>query len=185
MPDDWKILGRRVVLQSGTFLTVEMHTVQLPNGRIIEDWSWVITPDFVNVVLLDADGQFVLFRQGKYAYEGLSLAPIGGLMEPGEDPLAAAQRETLEETGFTATTWIPLGSAVVDANRGCGTAHGFLALGGQPTQAPRADDLEAQEMLRLSRAEVQRALDESHFKVLSWSHFITKSLLWLLQNESG
>jgi len=183
MPDDWKILERRTVLQSGKFLTVEMHTVQLPDGTQIDDWSWVITPDFVNVVLIDENDQFVLFRQGKYAYEGLSLAPVGGLMEPGENPLEAAKRETLEEMGFASENWISLGSAVVDANRGCGIAYGFLALDARQIQQPDADDLEEQTMIRLSLEEVEQALEDNQFKVVSWSNFIAKSVLWLLRNK--
>lgn len=179
MPQNWKTLQRRTVLHQGKFLTVELHTLQLPDGRTIEDWAWVITPDYINVVLLDENEQFILFRQGKYGYEGLSLAPVGGLMEPGEDALSAAKRETLEETGFVAQAWISLGSTVVDANRGCGTAHGFLALGGRKIQEPTADDLEDQQMLRLSRDEVENALHDNQFRVLAWSHVIARGLLYL------
>ena len=87
----WKTLSKKVILQGNRFLTVENHTVELPDGRIILDWQWIITPDFVNVVAITEDERFLCFRQTKYAVQGTSLAPVGGYMEPGEDPLKAAK----------------------------------------------------------------------------------------------
>src|SRR5574340_254833 len=100
----WTTLERRTMLERGKWLTVEEHSVKLPDGQIIPDWPWIITPDFVNVVAVTREGLFVLFRQTKYALDGLSLAPVGGYIEPGEQPLGAAQRELLEETGYEAPT---------------------------------------------------------------------------------
>src|SRR5687767_4783157 len=127
----WQTLARRRVLQAGDgrFLRVEYHTVQLPDGRIIEEWTWLDTPSFVNVVAETTDGRFLCFRQSKYAVEGISLALPGGYLEAGEEPLAAAQRELLEETGYAADEWISHGTFVVDGNRGNGNAHLFLARG--------------------------------------------------------
>lgn len=181
--DSWQIHSRREVLNHGRFLRVETHDVELPDGKRIPDWTWVITPDFINVVLIDEAGNFILFRQGKYAYDGLSLAPVGGYIEPDEDPLEAAKREVLEETGCEARTWIDLGRFVVDANRGCGTAYAYLALGARRVATPNADDLEPQELLHLSRAEVERALFAGEFKVLPWANLIALSLLHLKDQE--
>src|SRR5512139_3112346 len=98
--DSWKTLARETVFDRGKFLRVEDHTVQLPDGRVIEYWPWIITPDFINVLAMTEAGEFLCFRQVKYAVAGEALAPIGGYLEPGEEPLAAAKRELLEETGY-------------------------------------------------------------------------------------
>src|SRR5512139_758603 len=105
----WKTISRRVVLEQPPFLTVEEHEVELPDGRVIPDWPWIITPNFINVVAVTTEGKCLLFRQGKYALDDLSLAPVGGYLESGEEPLSAARRELLEETGYTATGWTDLG----------------------------------------------------------------------------
>ena len=174
--ESWRTLSRRVILDYSEFLTVEEHTVGLPDGRVIADWPWVITPDFVNVVVTTEDGRFLGFRQTKYGIEGTSLAPVGGFLDPGEEPLVAAQRELLEETGYEAADWTFLGSYRVDANRGAGIAHFFLARGARQVAEPDADDLEEQELLLLSRTEMEAALAAGEFKVLPWATIVALAL---------
>lgn len=175
----WKTLNRRTILNHDKFLRVEAHTVALPDGQLITDWSWVVTPDFVNVVLVRTDGAFVCFRQTKYAVAGTSLAVVGGYLEPDENPLAAAQREVLEETGYAAPIWHDLGSYAVDGNRGAGRAHLFLAVDAEPVAEIDADDLEEQELVLLSRAEVAEALMAGQFKVMAWAAVVALALLHL------
>ena len=175
----WKTLSRKQVWQAGNFLAVEMHAVELPDGRVIPDWSWIVTPDYVTVVAVDMEGKFLCFRQTKYAVEGLSLATVGGYMEPGENPLDAAKRELLEETGYEAAKWTFMGQYAVDANRGNGKAHFFLATEARPTAAMLADDLEEQDLLLLSREEVTKALLQGEFKALSWAAIIAVALAHL------
>jgi len=174
----WKTLQRETVFQpnNGRFLTVESHRVELPTGQIIDDWQWIITPDFINVVLITEAGEFVCFRQTKYAADGVSLAIVGGYLEEGEDPLDAAKREVLEETGYSAPDWKPLGSYAVDGNRGAGNAHFFLAQNAKWIQPIDADDLEEQELLLLSRSKVETALRAGEFKVLPWAANVALSL---------
>ena len=136
----------------------------------------VITPDFVNVVAVTTDDRFLCFRQTKYAVKGLTLAPVGGYIEKEEDPLSAAKRELLEETGYASERWISLGSYPVDGNRGAGTANLFLALDAQKTADIFKDDLEEQELLLLNHTEIRDALSNGDFKVLSWVTVVALAL---------
>lgn len=169
MTKSWITHARRTVLRQPPWLEVEFFDVELPDGRIIQDWSWITTPDYVNVVAVTTDDQFLLFRQMKYALPEGSLALIGGYLEPGEDPLAAAQRELLEETGYVSKDWRSLGSYRVDPNRGIATGYLYLARQSVQAAAPQADDLEEQELILLTKKEFERALDEGEFKVLAWA----------------
>jgi 8-oxo-dGTP pyrophosphatase MutT (NUDIX family) len=165
-----------MVLDCGTYLKVELHTVALPDGRVIDDWPWVITPDFVNVVAVTREGRYLCFRQTKYSLDGVGLAPVGGYIDDGEDALTAAQRELLEETGYTATRWEHLGSFPIDGNRGAGVGHFFLALDARPVAMRDADDLEEQDLRLLRRAEVEAALDQGGFGVLPWAAALALAL---------
>ncbi|WP_298816122.1 NUDIX hydrolase [Chloroflexus sp.] len=175
----WQIRERETLLHQPPFLTVERHHVVLPDGREIPNWQWVITPDYVNVVAITVEGRFVLFRQEKYAVNGLSLAPVGGYLEPGEDPLLAAQRELQEESGYVAPDWEHLGSYAVDGNRGAGVAHLYLARGATFVGKSVSDDLEAQELVLLTVDEVRQALAAGEFKVLAWAAVMALALLHL------
>jgi len=175
----WKTITRRTILNPSKYLIVENHTIELPDGRIIDDWPWLITPDFVNVLAVTEEAEFLCFRQTKYAVDGTSLAPVGGYLEPGEAPLAAAQRELLEETGYQASNWIDLGHYVVDGNRGAGTAYLFLAYGARRVTEPDPDDLEELQLLHLKRPELETALAAGEFKVLPWTAVVALGLRYL------
>ena len=172
-----KTLSRELVLDMSPFLKVEKHQVALPNGQIIADWPWLISPNFVCVVVLTEEENFLVFRQAKYAVHGSTLAPVGAYIEEGEEPLAAAKRELMEESGYQSSHWENLGQFAVDGNRGNGVAYFFLARAAVRVAEPNADDLEEQEMLLLSRAEVEAAVARGAFKVLPWQTIMALALL--------
>ena len=172
----WKTLAREVVLDERPWFVVERHTVELPDGRRIPNWQWVITPDYVNVVAVTADNTFLCFRQVKYALAGEVLALVGGYVDQGEAPLVAAQRELREETGYEAPDWHDLGSYRVDANRGVAVGHLFLACQARWVVQPHADDLEEQELLHLTRPQLETALQAGEFQVLAWTAAIALAL---------
>ena len=175
----WKTLARKTIWDKSDFLTLEIHTVELPGGQVIPNWPWVIAPDYINVVALTEEGRYLVFRQTKYGVEGDSLAPVGGYLEPGEGPLAGARRELLEETGYEAPLWMPLGQYRVDGNRGMGMAYFFLAQGAVRVASPDADDLEEQDLLLLTRPEIDAALELGRFKLLPWAAIMALALLHL------
>jgi 8-oxo-dGTP pyrophosphatase MutT (NUDIX family) len=180
----WKTLSRHTILDRGKFLKVEDHVIELPDGRIIDDWTWVVAPDFVNVIVITQDKKFVFFRQTKYAVEGVTLAPVGGHIEPGEDHLAAAKRELLEETGYEAATWTFFGKYPVMANRGGGTGYLYLAQDAQLVTEPDSDDLEEQELVLLDQDEVEQAIANGDFNVISWTACVALALLHLQRASS-
>jgi 8-oxo-dGTP pyrophosphatase MutT (NUDIX family) len=172
----WKTKARKTLLDDSPWLTVEHHTVELPDGELLQNWPWIITPDYINVVAVTEDERFICFRQVKYGIEGVTLAVVGGYVKEGEEPLAAAQRELLEETGYESPDWLSLGSYLVDPNRGIATGDLFLAQGARYVQAPIVDDLEEQELLLLTRGELENALERGEIKVLAWAAAVAFAL---------
>lgn len=57
-------------------------------------------PDWVNVVAETENDELVLIRQFRPGVAAVRLEIPGGVIEPGEDPAAAAARELREETGY-------------------------------------------------------------------------------------
>lgn len=151
----------------------------MPNGRLLPDWPWIITPDYINVVAVTEAGFFLCFRQVKYGIDGTTLSIVGGYIEAGEEPLAAAQREMLEETGYESPDWVSLGSYLVDPNRGIASGHLFLARQARFVTSPIADDLEEQELLLLTREEIEAALKSGEIKILAWAATVAFALRYL------
>lgn len=172
----WKTLAKKLIFDQAPWLVVEHRTVELPDGRVIPNWPWVTTPDYINNVVEMENGEFLCFRQIKYGLPEPTLALVGGYLEPGEAPLAAAQRELREETGCEAGEWIELGHFLVDPNRGMATGNLFLARRARRVGDLIPDDLEEQEIVYLSRQELQSALDNGEFKILAWAAAVALAL---------
>ncbi len=62
-------------------------------------------PDTVDVLATTKEGKIIIQRQSQPDRDEAFLCLIGGRVEKGEDPLEAAKRETLEETGYTSSEW--------------------------------------------------------------------------------
>jgi len=175
----WETHSRRVMFDQPPWLSVEYHEVELPDGRIIPDWTWIKTPDYINVVVETETGQFLCFRQLKYGVAEPMLAIVGGYIEPGEAPLATAQRELHEETGCISDEWVELGKYLVDPNRGVATGYLFLARHARKVTSIDSDDLEQQEILFLSQVELESALSKGEFKILAWAAAVAFTLMYL------
>jgi ADP-ribose pyrophosphatase len=175
----WKTLSRKKILEFSQFLSIESHRVQLPDGEIIEDWPWIVIPSAVIVLAQTTDQLFLCFRQTKYAVEGTTLATVGGMIEEDEDPLSAARRELLEETGCRAEEWVELGSYWLDPNRGIARMHLFLARQASKVAEPDSDDLEDQQLISMTREGLETALLNGEFKVLAWVTTISLALKYL------
>ena len=92
----------------GDFLDVRRDIVQLPDGSEASR-EYVIHPGAVMIVAQLSDGQLVLERQFRYPVQAVMIEFPAGKLDAGEASLACAQRELLEETGYTAREWARAG----------------------------------------------------------------------------
>jgi ADP-ribose pyrophosphatase len=110
-PDDAHLRETRVASQEllrGHFLHAMRDTVRLPDGKEASR-EYVIHPGAVMVVAELPDGRLVLERQFRYPVQSVMVEFPAGKLDPGEDSLVCAQRELLEETGYTARQWARAG----------------------------------------------------------------------------
>jgi ADP-ribose pyrophosphatase len=113
MSDDHLIEHRvqQEELLHGHFLHVLRDTVRLPNQNLATR-EYVVHPGAVMVIpMLDTpEGlRLVMERQFRYPVGQVMTEFPAGKLDSGEDPWLCAQRELLEETGYTARQWARAG----------------------------------------------------------------------------
>jgi ADP-ribose pyrophosphatase len=92
----------------GALLNVHRDTVQLPSGaNAIREY--IVHPGAVLIVPVLPDGRLVVERQFRYPLHRVVIEFPAGKLDVGESPLATAQRELTEETGYAAARWTHLG----------------------------------------------------------------------------
>lgn len=102
----------------------------------------LLGPDWVNVVAFTTEGELLVVEQFRHGIDASTLEIPGGGCDAGEAPAAAARRELREETGFTSTRWVPLGSCTPNPATQINRCHTFLALDCSPEGEPRLDPAE-------------------------------------------
>ncbi len=123
------------------WLEVFRESIELPDGRVVDDFYSVEMQDFGVVAAITDQREVVVERLYRHGPGRMTWSLPAGFVQEGESPLEATIRELREETGFEAREWTPLGRFVVDGNRGCGWCHCFLARGARRLHLPKSEDL--------------------------------------------
>ncbi|HEY4025620.1 MAG TPA: NUDIX hydrolase [Candidatus Dormibacteraeota bacterium] len=122
----FEVIASRESAREGN-LVLRRDRVRWPDG-LEADYRMAEAPDGVFVVPYAENGSTVLVRQWRHTWQSTTWEVPAGTLEPGEEPLACAQRELREEAGLIADDWTSLGAtrgtAVVTSRQ-----HLFLARG--------------------------------------------------------
>jgi 8-oxo-dGTP pyrophosphatase MutT (NUDIX family) len=175
---EWKVLKSELVMTHPN-IEVALEQVSLPDGTIIDDWPIVNAHDYVNVAEFNEVGEALILEGYKHGARRSGWQVVGGYIEQGEDPLTAAQRELLEETGHEAENWRYLGSFVIDANRHVGVGHFFLCTNAHAVRQPDSGDLEETRLRWVSLKDLRYALMDGRISIISYAMNITLALLAL------
>ncbi len=156
----WRILESEYLIKR-PWLTARKDKVQLPDGRVNPEY-WVLEyPDWVNVIAITKDGQFVMERQYRHAAGVTCYELPCGVMEEGETPLEAAKRELMEETGYGNGEWKELMALSANPSSMTNMAHSFLAIGVERIAEQHLDETEELTVHLLSREEVWDLLENN------------------------
>jgi 8-oxo-dGTP pyrophosphatase MutT (NUDIX family) len=107
MSDDdlkWR-LGARMPQQDYVVFRTAFVEGEHPRTGQKKRFSLIDADDWVNVIALTRDERVVLVRQFRVGTAEVSLEIPGGIIDPGEEPLAAGARELREETGYSGGAW--------------------------------------------------------------------------------
>ena len=124
------------------------HLAQSHAFYVIEPTNWI------NIIAITQTNQVVLIEQFRYGTAQLTLEIPGGMIDPGEDPLTAAQRELKEETGYEALEWALIGVNTPNPAIQHNHCYTFLATNAQLTDNQKLDHTEVIEVKLLPIKEI-------------------------------
>lgn len=133
-PRRWVVMASAISFQD-RWLTVRSDKCVTPAGTVIAPWHVLDYPDWVNVVALNDQGQMVLVRQYRHGIGEVLLGLPSGACEQsdGSDPVKrrhnAAARELSEETGYRASSLVPVLCSYPNAANHSNAVTSFLATG--------------------------------------------------------
>lgn len=161
--EKWKILERRYLIRR-PWLTARVDKVELPNGVVHPEYYVLEYPTWVNIIAVTTDGCFVMVEQYRHGLGDVFTELVAGVAEKGEEPLQAARRELLEETGYGGGEWQLY--TVLSANPGSmnNLTYTFLATGVEPMSEQHLDATEDIAVRLLTADEVKAMLLSNEMK---------------------
>lgn len=125
-------------------MQLRQDTCELPNGHIVPDYYVVEERHVGQVFALTADRQVILVEQYKHAIGDICLELPGGIFEQdgADHALAEARRELIEETGYDAREYVPLGTFLMNPTRLNNCIHTFFARDAFPVGLQNLDEHE-------------------------------------------
>lgn len=159
----WKRLRSDYLIKS-KWLTVRKDSVRMPSGQEIDDYFVLEYPDWINVIAITEEGQFIIEQQYRHGTQSVDFELCAGTIEQGEEPLEAAQRELWEETGYAGGEWelycvsAPNPAAMTNMN------YSFLAKGVEYTGTRHLESTEDIKTHLMSYDEVKQLVKNGEIK---------------------
>ena len=143
--DIWNRVSSTYIV-ADPWLRLRADSCRTSRGVIVEPYYVIEAPNFVNVVALTNNHDILFVRQYRHPVGRVVTELPGGLQEDTDgSPEAAIRRELLEETGYTFSQMVLLGSFDVNPARFTNRVYSYLALGAYrtgPVQPDETEDLE-------------------------------------------
>lgn len=129
--NDWKILNEKLLQKTRVF-DLWVQRMLFPDGKSADDFFFLKTADWVNVIPITPDNNVVMVEQFRHGTNVRSLETPGGLVEPGADGLQTAIKELAEETGYEAEEMLSLGQLSPNPAMLRNACHVFYAKNATP-----------------------------------------------------
>ncbi len=176
--EELKANRMKLLETKGKFLSIQKYQVYLNNGQEItrekllkgnQDGSAAI------ILAMTEDENFILAIEPRvFTKETVDIGLPAGYIEKEEEPIKAAQRELLEETGYLSENFISLGSFYQD--QGCSGAynHYFLATKCRKIKEQNLDEDELIKYVLVSYEELIWLVENHYINGLNSAYAIEK-----------
>ena len=167
-PMKWEILSSEYLFNDLWF-KVRKDVCKTPQGKIVDPYYVYEFSEWVTAVPVTEDGKIVMVRQYRHAIGETCIEFPGGCVDNTDANFEAAiKRELLEETGYSFSTFTPLGKISANPSTNSNLMHMFLATGGRKTAGQSLDHNEEIEVELLTIEEVKQLVKEN--KILQAMH---------------
>lgn len=137
----WKVLDSRYLYKTNG-VALRIDQCEVDNGTVFEPYV-LECRTWVNVVAITKDREVILEKQYRHGVEQVMLEiPAGVMDDEDESPLQTAQRELLEETGYTSEKFIEVGKVYPNPATHNNLTYSFLALDVEKVGQQNLDETE-------------------------------------------
>lgn len=149
----WKTLSSEYVF-SNPWFKVKKEAVELPNGKIMDDYYIWDEPMVAMIVAFTENNDLLMVRQYKHAAGEIMIELPAGYVDSNENIEVAAKRELAEETGYVCESLEKLATIIKNPTKSRSKVHLFIARNVKKIQSQNLDISEDIEVILLSLEEV-------------------------------
>jgi GNAT superfamily N-acetyltransferase/8-oxo-dGTP pyrophosphatase MutT (NUDIX family) len=153
----WTVLASENFIHRAHF-NAFVEKVKLPDGKIYDNFYHLHFSPVVCIVAETTDGKLLLERQYRNAIHDMLTEIPAGVAEEGEQPVEAAKRELLEETGFSGGVWRQLAVEYAQGGVQDNKMYSFYAQGVEPTSSRHLDETEDIKVYQIDKEHVWQML---------------------------
>lgn len=161
----WKTINSRFVIDN-QWCKVRQDKIQLPNGKIIDDYFVNVRPDIALILPVTPNQEIVFVRQYRHGVQEILLELPAGTFEPQqENSLNAAKRELAEETGYTATKFTQIATLYDNPVKDSNKIHLFIAEDAIYSGQQKLDETEEIEVVIIPITKIKEKINQGEICV--------------------